>query len=171
MAFSFLKFGDGAGKNPRPPYEGAYIYILLFFVGMLISHFMSTYFRANMLPVGGVTKTNSRSGSSGRKRIASIWSSLRDKNIFNADHYLAPTLSETSQGGEAGEDNSKPVLTSLPLKLVGTIIHGARERSVATIQVNGKDIQAVMADEEIEGMAKVHEVTRYQVVFRNLRNE
>ncbi|MEM7646253.1 MAG: type II secretion system protein GspC, partial [Pseudomonadota bacterium] len=63
-----------------------------------------------------------------------------------------------------------PVPTSLPLNLVGTIIHGRDERSVATIQVKGKDIQAVMVGEELDGMAEIKEITRYKVIFRNLRN-
>lgn len=144
--------------------------MLLFFVGMLISDFTTTYFRAQMLPIGGATKVKMAKKGFSNKKTASIWSSLRDKNIFNADHYLAPTMSEKTNGGESGGENNKPVLTSLPLKLVGSIIHGARQKSVATIQVSGKDIQAVMEEEEVEGMAKIREITRFKVIFRNLRN-
>ena len=173
MALDFLNiFTSSGSRNPRPPFEGLYIYALLFFVGLLVSDFTTTYFRAKMLPIGAATKVKIGGNNRSRlKKTASIWSSLRDKNIFNADHYLAPTMSEKTQGGEGGEEGeSKPVLTSLPLKLIGTIIHGAPTKSVATVQVSGKDIQAVMVDEEIEGMAKIREITRYQVVFRNLRN-
>ncbi len=165
-------FGGGDGyKNPRPPYEGAYIYILLFFVGMLISKYLTTYFRADMLPVGGITKANVMAQNRLRnQKAASIFTGVKNKNIFNADHFIPDSLSEKKSGGPGGEDNTKPVLSSLPLKLVGTIIHGRRERSVATIEVSGKDITAVMAGEEVEGMARIRDITRYKVVFRNLRN-
>lgn len=171
MAFNFRNFSGVSFKGSRPPYESAYIYILLFFVGMLISDFATTYSRSKMLPVGGITKSANRRNTGPRKqKVASIWSNLRDRNIFNSDHFLAPTLSEKT-GGQGGEDgNNTPVATSLPIKLIGTIIHGAREKSVATVQVNNKDIEAVVENDEIEDMAKIRDIQRYKVIFRNLRN-
>lgn len=172
MAFDFGKF-SGWGerlKNPRPPFEGWYIYILLFFVALLIADFSTTFLRAKMLPVGGVTTLRQTKNSSQRKqKTASILSSVKDKNIFNADHFIPDSLG-ASKGGGAGEDNSAPIPTNLPLQLVGTIIHGARQLSVATVQVNGKDIVAVMEDEEVEDMAKIREIQRFKVIFRNLRS-
>lgn len=173
MAFNFRSLLNLSGglKSPRPPYESAYIYVLLFFVGMLVSKYLTTYFRADMLPVGGVTKVNMANKKSMlRGRTASVFTSVKDKNIFNSDHFIPDSLSEKSSGQGEGEDNSKPILTSLPLKLVGTIIHGAREKSVATIELSGKDIQAVMAGEEIDGMARIRDIQRYKVIFRNLQN-
>lgn len=156
-------------RNPRPPYEGAYIYVLLFFVGMLTADYLTTYIRAEMLPVGGITQTKNRARGLNKGRTASIFSSVKDRNIFNSDHFIPEALGE-KQKGENGEVDNDPVLTSLPLKLLGTIIHGAPQLSVASVQVSGKDIQAVIQDDEIDDMAKVREITRYKVIFRNLRN-
>ena len=156
-------------KNPRPPYEGAYIYILLFFVGMLVADYTTTFVRAKMLPIGGNTNPKKSSRPLGKQKIASIFPSIKDRNIFNADHFIPDAIGE-SQKGENGELDNDPVLTSLPLKLVGTIIHGAPQLSVATVQVSGKDIKAVIQDEEIDDMARIREVTRHKVIFRNLRN-
>lgn len=176
MAFQFdfsklSSFSDRLGlKNSRPPFEGYYVYCLLFFVGYLIADFSTTYMRGQMLPVGGISRAKPKLvRSQSRQRRASILSSVKDKNIFNSDHFIPESLGEKTKGGET-EDNSTPVPTSLPLQLVGTIIHGQREKSVATVQVKGKDIQAVMEEEELEGMAKIWEITRYKVIFRNLRN-
>ncbi len=173
MAFNLGSlFGGMDGlKNPRPPYEGAYIYIFLFLVGMLTSKYIATYTRAYMLPVGGITKANLMAKNRGMKsQVASVFTGVKDKNIFNADHFIPDSMSEKKSGGPGGEDNTQPVLSSLPLSLVGTIIHGRREMSVATIQVSGKDIFAVMDGEELEGMAKIRDIQRHKVVFRNLRN-
>ena len=174
MAFDFgLSKLSGWGerlKNPRPPFEGWYIFILLFFVGMLIADFTTTYLRAKMLPVGGVTSLQKKGNRFQRKsKPTSIISSVKDKNIFNSDHFIPDSIGST-KGGAGGIDNSAPVLTSLPLKLIGTIIHGARQLSVATVQVSGKDIVAVMEEEEVEGMAKIREIQRFKVIFRNLRS-
>lgn len=165
------KLGDKLGlKNPRPPFEGAYIYILLFFIGVLIADFGTTFIRAKMLPVGGVTRVrpgNNRFQRRGRQ--ASIFTSVKDKNIFNSDHFIPDSLGEKNTE-ESGEENTDPVPTSLPLKLVGTIIHGAPQLSVATVEVNGKDIQAVVIEDEVEDMARIREIQRFKVIFRNLRN-
>lgn len=173
-SFDFSKFsglGEKLGfKNPRPPFEGYYIYGLLFFIGMLIADFGTTYIRGSMLPVGGITKVKNLSKKSQQpQHQASVFQSVKDKNIFNADHFIPESLGEKQSGGPL-EDNSLPTQTNLPLELVGTIIHGRHEMSVATIQVRGKDIHAVKEEEEVAGMAKIREITRYKVIFRNLRN-
>jgi general secretion pathway protein C len=177
MAWNFGSINwTGSGyKNSRPPFESAYIFILLFFVGFLVSDYLTTYFRASMLPVGGVTRVNTANPlKRGGQSEASIFINVKNRNIFNADHFIPDSLGEKASegggaGGEGGVDNT-PVLTSLPLKLLGTIIHGARERSVATIQGGGKDIVAVVAGEEVEDMARIHDITAFKVIFRNLRN-
>lgn len=167
-----FQFGGGGYRSQRPPYEGAYIYILLAFVGYLAADYGTTYVRMSMLPVGGITRAQGGKGMSLRKqKQVSIFSSVKDKNIFNADHFVPDSMSEkTTEEGGAGEVEVAPVLTSLPLKLVGTIIHGAREKSVATVQVSGKDLQAVIASDEVEDMARIRDIQRFKVIFRNLRN-
>ncbi len=157
-------------KNPRPPFEGAYIYILLFFIGILIADFTTTYVRAQMLPIGGVTRVVPGGNRfQGKQTQASIFSNIKDKNIFNSDHFIPDSIGEKTSE-EKGEETNDPIPTTLPLKLVGTIIHGARHLSVATVQISGKDIQAVMEGEEVEGMAKIREIQRFKVIFRNLRS-
>lgn len=172
LKFDFSKWTVWSEKlglrKPRPPFEGLYIYVLLFFVGMLISDFLTTYMRTSMLPIGGITNVRpTLARSSQRKSQTSLLSGITDRNIFNADHFIPESLGEKQKGTEM-QDNSAPVLSSLPLELVGTIIHAQHERSVATIQVRGKDIHAVMEEEELDDMARIYEITRHKVVFRNL---
>jgi general secretion pathway protein C len=166
-----LGFGEKLGfRNSRPPLEPYYIYVLLFFIGWLIADLATTSIRAQMLPVGGITQVktlNSRIDQN--KNQASVFSSVKDKNIFNSDHFIPESLGDKKSGG-GFEDNSLPVPTTLPLELVGTIIHGRHEMSVATIQIRGGDIQAVKEEEELGDMAKIHEIGRHRVVFRNLKN-
>ena len=159
----------GGIKSPRPPFEGLYIYILLFFVGFLTADYLTTYTRAHMLPVGSITQVrNPRRQARGLEQKPSVLPNVRDKNIFNADHFIPDPIGEDK--GAPGEQNNKPVLTSLPLKLVGTIIHGNPALSVATVEVSGKDIHPVVIEEELEDMIRVREIERFKVIFRNLRN-
>ncbi len=172
MKFDFSKlavWGEKLGfRNARPPLEGLYIYVLLFFMGALVADFATTFVRTSMLPMGGITNVKPLAGRSPvKKPQISVFSGIKDKNIFNADHFIPESLGEQQKGGEF-EDQSTPTLSSLPLELVGTIIHARHELSVATIQIRGKDIHAVMEEEELDGMAKIYEITRHKVVFRNL---
>jgi general secretion pathway protein C len=176
MAFRFdfsrlSGWGDRLGfSGSRPPFEGAYIYALLFVAGWFVADFGTTYIRGDMLPVGGIASSKPLGGRSLRQDTqASLFSAIKERNIFNSDHFIPDSLGEQKIEVEGVEDN-RPVLTSLPLELVGTIIHGRRELSVATIQIRGKDIHAVMEEEDLEGMIKVREIERFKVIFRNLSN-
>ena len=168
--FNFIPSLGGGLKGARPPYEGTYIYILLFFIGTLVADTLTTHLRGELLPTEGARPMRKFKTFARPSQKLSIWSSLRDQNIFNADHVLAPTMMEKQEGLGTEDDHSLPVLSRLPLKLVGTIIHWDPERSVATTQVRGKDIHAVVKGEKVEQMAEILEIKRYRVVFRNLRN-
>lgn len=175
MAFSFnfsklAALGDKLGfNNARPPLEGFYIYGLLFFVGMLIADVITTQLRVNMLPVGGVTAAKPLSTRMRQpKASSSLFNGIKEKNIFNADHFIPDSLGDKNKGGDF-EDSSAPIPTTLPLELVGTIIHGQRDRSVATIQIRGGEIFPVMENEDLEGMAEIRDIVRNKVIFRNTR--
>ena len=87
--FDFSRFsglGERLGfRNPRPPFEGLYIYVLLFFVGFLISDLVTTQMRGAMLPVGGVTQNQKNlSRRNTKKSDVSLFAGIKDKNIFTA---------------------------------------------------------------------------------------
>lgn len=175
MAFNFdfsklAVIGDKLGfNNARPPLEGFYIYGLLFFVGMLIADVVTTQLRTVMLPVGAVTAAKPMSPRMRQaKSRSSLFNEIKEKNIFNADHFIPDSLGDKNKGGNF-EDNSAPIPTTLPLELVGTIIHGQPDRSVATIQIRGGEIHPVMQNEDLEGMAEIKEILRNKVIFRNTR--
>ncbi len=176
MAFNFdlSRFSGLGGRlglnQSRPPFEGYYIYALLFVAGWFIADMGTTYLRGDMLPVGSIASSKPMSGGSRLKsRPPSLFSSIKSRNIFNADHVIPDSLGDL-KGESGGDEDTRPVPTSLPLELVGTIIHGRHEMSVATIQVRGQEIFAVMEEEELEGMIKVREISRFKVIFRNLSN-
>ncbi|RYZ66953.1 MAG: hypothetical protein EOP05_18410 [Proteobacteria bacterium] len=58
--------------------------------------------------------------------------------------------------------------SSLPLQLVGTIVHGNPARSVATILVRNKNEQIpVKVEGDLDGMAVITKIERAKVIFRN----
>ena len=175
MRFDFSKITDLSERmgfrNDRPPFEGLYIYVLLFFIGYLIADATTLYMRGSMLPTGGVVARKlSRGSRFSKMNKGSQFSGIKEKNIFNADHKIPPSLGEMQKGG-ISEDSNDPVPTSLPLNLVGTLVHGAPSMSVATVQVRGKkEVEPYKVGEEIKGMAEIKEIVREKVIFRNLRS-
>lgn len=160
-------------NNTRPPLEGFYIYFLLFYIGYLVADVGALYTRQFMLPTGGGTRSIIKPISGpAQAPHASYYTNIRDRNIFNADHKVPPSLGEQKGGVEGGLiENNDPIPTTLPLELVGTIVHGNDIMSVATIQVRGqKEVEPYKVEEEIEGMAKITEILREKVIFRNMRS-
>lgn len=92
---------------------------------------------------------------------------ITDRNIFRADQ-----TDPTPLGAEPGKDkvapDADPVPSSLPIQLVGTIVHGNPARSVATILVRNKNEQVpVKVDGDLDGMATITKIERAKVIFRN----
>ena len=100
---------------------------------------------------------------------ASVFPSIKGRNIFNADHRVPNPIGKKAQQEKPGDQ--LPVPTTLPLKLLGTIVHSFKEHSVATIQVRGKSVKAVAVGKEIKGMARIQDILRYKVVFLNLQSQ
>lgn len=98
---------------------------------------------------------------------------ITDRNIFALDGKIPPAL--TPSGVPANEtpagDETPPVLSQLPLNLIGTLVHSDPEKSIATIEVKSKSqTVAVRVGRDIEGIALITKVERFRVFFKNLNN-
>jgi general secretion pathway protein C len=98
----------------------------------------------------------------------SAYNIITSQNIFHADQTDPDPFGVKSDGGPKAPD-AEPVLSSLPIQLVGTIVHVNPHRSVATIQLKTKNDQvAVRVDGEIpDGLATVTKIKRNRLEFRN----
>ncbi len=62
-------------------------------------------------------------------------------------------------------------LHQLPLNLIGTLVHSNPEKSIAAIEIRGKNqVVSYTPGKEIEGMAAILRVERQKVIFRNLNS-
>ncbi|MGE0633120.1 MAG: type II secretion system protein GspC, partial [Pseudobdellovibrionaceae bacterium] len=94
---------------------------------------------------------------------------MTSRDIFNADGIMPPALQ--AQGSDKTEQEDVPVLSSLPLNLIGTIVFAVPDKSIATIELKGKNlVQAFSVGSEIDNIAKLEKVEREKVIFRNLNN-
>ncbi|MGE0764033.1 MAG: type II secretion system protein GspC [Bdellovibrionales bacterium] len=157
------------GGDDRPPLEGVYIYVLALLIGYILADLSLLSARPAMLPSKASPAYNPVTQSQ-RLSSRTDYNSVSDRNLFNADGMIPPALSSKDKG-DPTDDNSPAVLSQLPLKLEGTIVHLNAKRSVATVTVQAKnETQAFMLDDEIEGLAKITKIERRKLTFRNLNN-
>lgn len=155
------------GSKGRPPFEAFYIYILALLTGYLLADLGILYVRPSMLPTQPPPVKQTRMAQQ-TFTSEDAYRRIQDRNIFNADGKIPPAFS--SEGGE-GLPEMAPVLSQLPLKLEGTLVHANPAKSVASIASKTRnEVHAYMVDTEIEGMARVTKIERRKVIFRNLNN-
>lgn len=95
---------------------------------------------------------------------------VTSRNIFAADGVIPPPL--VAQGQEqAPAQDAAPVPSSLPLNLLGTLVHSNPEKSIATIEVKSKSTTvALRVGRDIPGIATLVKVERNKAIIRNLGN-
>jgi general secretion pathway protein C len=156
------------GGGDRPPFEGLYIYGFLLLLSYILADLAILNVRPMMLPNQAPP---SYQPASRETRIASRpdYNVISDRNLFNADAMIPPAL--TAKEEEQPGVEAPAVLSQLPLKLEGTIVHANPNRSVATIVVQAKnETQAFMTEDEVENLCKITKIERRRVTFRNLNN-
>ncbi len=103
----------------------------------------------------------------------SEYNSIVSRNILSADGFMPKALVSDSEGGQNGKflSSAKPVLSQLPIKLIGTIVHANPERSVASVELKSKNrISPFSNNDVIDNIARVKKITRRQLIFQNLNN-
>lgn len=155
-------------KNQRPPLEKWYSYILFVFVGYCIADLAILAYRDRMLPQSApparpkaphVDNTVSRGA----------YNTITSRNIFASNGLIPDALVDKAKGGPQKEE--EPVPSQLPLTLIGTLVHSNPAKSIAAIEVRGKNqVTSYSPGKDIPGMASIIRVERQKVVFRNLNS-
>jgi general secretion pathway protein C len=156
-------------KNQRPPLERWYSYILVVFVGFCIADLVILGFRDKMLPQSAPpAHPKSQRLESGNSRGA--YNTIITRNVFSSDGLIPDALATKGQD-PATQKELPPVLSSLPLNLIGTLVHSDPEKSIAAIELKGKNqTLPYIPKKDIEGMATIVSVERNRVIFRNLNS-
>lgn len=145
------------------------LYGLLVFVGFAIADLTIIYLREFFIPQTAPPKKSVQIKES-QFADRSQYSIITSRNLFSSSGLIPDPLAAVN----ATEDEKKediPVLSSLPLNLIGTLVHSDPSRSVAAIEVKSKNMSgSYMAGAEIENMARVEKIERGLVYFRNLNN-
>lgn len=158
---------ETAGMNHRSLVQTLSVILLLAFLGYVIADAGMLYLRGTLYPVQPpparrlVNHANAPRGSS--------YGVITSRNIFNADQKIPSKVGASEDGGKKNQDGP-PVPSSLPIQLIGTIVHVDPKRSVASLQLKGgkQEQVSVRVDGTIpEGLAVVTKIERSKITFRN----
>lgn len=101
----------------------------------------------------------------------STYQSITARNIFSSKGVIPPELRPE------GEDPNKkkelpPIPSQLPLNLVGTLVHSNPEKSIAAIELRGKNqTLSYTVGRDIDNMARVEHIERQVIFIRNLNSQ
>lgn len=162
-----------SSKNPknqnssRPPLEKWYSYFLFIFIGYCIADLGILTFRDRMLP-NSAPPSHPKPPPPESFENSGAYSTITARNIF-ASSGIIPDALVDKEGAKNKEREADPVPSQLPLTLIGTLVHSNPAKSIAAIDIKGKNqVTSYSAGKEIQGMAEILKVERQKVVFRNL---
>jgi general secretion pathway protein C len=148
-----------------------YPYLLAAFLGYVVADLVILSIRPSMLPTKvPPAKPSQRIAQSNENR--GTYNTIIARNIFNWDGVIPDAIPPVTTGsGRQGPGPEDPVLSQLPLNLIGTIVHSNPDKSVATIELKGKNmIVSYRNKTDIENMATITKIERGKVTFRNMNN-
>ncbi len=153
----------------RPFVERWYGLLLVLFAGFIIADLLIMAYRDLMLPTQSAPfrlKPPPPSPSLAREAFQSIIK----RNLFSANDQIPPDLVGKTDDGQKIEQ--APIPTTLPLNLVGTLVHSNPEKSIAAIEVKSKSNQVLSFSpgREIENLATVETIERGKVIIRNINS-
>ncbi len=156
-------------KNKRPPFEKWHPYLLCLLLAYAIADITILNFRDYFLPKGAPpSRPPPRIGFEMTSRGS--YNSVISRNIFNSAGIIPdPLMSEETKN--KSEKEADPVPSTLPLALVGTMVHSNPDKSIASIDIKGKNqVLSFFNKQNIENLATITKVERQKVIFRNLNN-
>jgi general secretion pathway protein C len=160
-------FSNLSRPGERPPGEKYYMYAACVFTGLLVADLATMNFRDLMLPTKAPPARPVRIEASNHLNRGD-YENIISRDPFNADGMI-PDPVGTVPG--QGQPENEPVLSGLPIQLIGTLVHIDPHKSVVTVNITtANKVSSYRVGDEIEGLAKVIRVERQKVIFRNLNN-
>lgn len=156
-------------KNQRPPFEKWYSYLLFVFVGYCVADLAILAYRDRMLPQSA-PPSHPKSSQFTSSVNRGAYNTITSRNIFAASGIIPEALMDKTKGSGPRQEED-PVLSQLPLNLIGTLVHSNPEKSIAAIEVRGKNqVTSYSPGKDVPGLASILRVERQKVVFRNLNS-
>lgn len=144
------------------------LYGLILLIAFVIADLAIIYYRDRFLPNHAPPKKNVMMNENTRID-RSQYAVITSRNIFSSQGVIPDPLRSENKAEE--KKNDVPVLSSLPITLLGTLVHSDPNKSVAAVEIKSKSISgSYMVGADIEGLATVEAIQRGVLFFRNSNN-
>ncbi|MFN9068693.1 MAG: type II secretion system protein N [Bdellovibrionales bacterium] len=142
--------------------------IFIILLSLLTADLATIYVRQFFLPLTAPPPRPPR--ASGPEFLdRSQYQSIVTRNICSSDNIIPDPLQ--GAGGTQPDQEVAPVPSSLPLALVGTLVHSNPEKSLAAIEIKGKQqVLSFSIKQNIENVATLERIERGKIIFRNTSN-
>lgn len=156
--------------NTKNPWGHRWLpFIPFVFAGAIIADLAIQNTRVLMLPTQSLPPRPQQHGLVVTTNSA-VYQPIANRNIFSSDGIIPESLRSQEDPNHRTRPE-EPVPSSLPLNLIGTLVHSNPEKSIAAIEVKSKNqILSFTPKKEIENIATVERVERGKVIIRNNNN-
>ena len=166
-SFAFLSVWNFIQKSAKKPsffIQRNWKFILCLIVAFLVSDLLLIKSYNFLLPDKELPPLSLAHQTFRQNLSPESYKSIWENNIFHTGPIPLQLEEKTSVSLE-------PVLSSLPFKLKGTIVHANPRRSVATITAgSSRKTLSYQQGDSIEKQAKIREIQRGKVIFFNQNN-
>lgn len=163
-----MKFGKSAARNDNTKITKLALYALLVFIAFSLADLTIIYLRDLMIPDQAPPKkivVRPPSAFIDRSRFTVI----TNRNLFSSTGIMPDAISSPKGRGER-KDN-EPVLSKLPINVIGTLVHSDPAKSIAALEIKSKNMTgSYSAGADIEGLATIERIERNNVYIRNSSN-
>lgn len=154
-------------KNFKPPLERFYPHLLFILVGYFAADISVLSLRDRMLPDQAPPKRAPKNFVNEQIQRGA-YNTIISRNIFSADGNIPDTLASKKETGDGKPKIEIPIPSSLPLNLIGTIVHSNPDHSIAAIEVKSKNVTIPFSPgKDIEKMGVLTKVERRRAILRN----
>lgn len=161
-----------ARKRPlkKLPADKYYPWVLVVLIAWWSADLIVLNSRGLMLPTQPPPMRPAKDAAMDPVDIAS-YRPITDRNIFSSDGKIPPALVAKGQESTPQGEDAPAQKSSLPLTLIGTLVHSDPAKSIATIEVKSKNTTiALRVGKDIEGIATLTKVERTRIYIKNLNN-
>jgi len=143
-------------------------YIVTLLLGYFTADLVVLHYRDKLLPSEALPAKTTINHDLIQQVPIAQYTSISTKNIFNFDGIIPEAIQNTTKQNDV---ELPPVPSSLPLTLMGTIVHSVAQKSIANIEVKSKNqVIPYMIGRDIEGIATITKIEREKVFIKNTNN-
>lgn len=155
-------------KNSQKPWGQKWLpYFIYLFIGYATADLLILSYRDLLLP-SQLPMTQPVFSPLMNQQGPPNFQNIIARNIFSSDGIIPDPLQLKNDPRTNRPEKEVPTLSTLPINLIGTLVHSIPEKSIAAIELKSKNqILSYTPKKDIDNLATVESVERGKVIIRN----